>query len=139
MKRYLFIPYFVLALIISGLKNIEVADKYNFAWGIGEDKQTTNNLIFFFGVDLIIFFLTLSICNLAKHYPKQNQGPDAKKHESIIKVFSIISYGALSLAAGKIIDEFTRPYGYHKYEVAYDITVLIFTFIAILQSTHKKT
>ncbi len=99
--------YLLIALAISALKNTTVPEQYNYAFCAG--GQTVNNLIYFLGVDLVILFLTMSLRSLSKHD----------------RVFNIIATAAMYLAIGKVVDEFSSPYGYHFAEFIFDIFVVI--------------
>lgn len=107
----------IAALIISALKNIRVPDVYNVKFGIPEHEQTLNNFIYFFGVDLMLFLLMLTIGYLCIK-------------ETVLKT---IATAARYLAFGKIIDEFVSPYGYGIFEMIYDIIVTICTVIALMR------
>lgn len=104
MKRYTL--YLLIALVISALKNMVVSERYNYVFCAG--GQTVNNLIYFLGVDLVILFLILSLRALSKQD----------------RVFNIIVTAAMYLSIGKIVDEFSSPYGYHIAEFIFDAFIV---------------
>ena len=104
-----------------------VPERYNIMIGIWATKQCVNDLIYFFGNDLVILFLVLTIRTFAKGD----------------KVFSIIVNAALFLAIGKTVDEvFTSPYGYHMAEFIFDALVVgwaITSYIKCRVNTAKNS
>lgn len=145
MKKAFF--FLFMALLVSALKNISVPQQYNILLGLEGRQQTVNNLIYFTGIDLILICLMaciIAICSFSILVIKKmlfgvitniEQGIQLNNLIFSIEHFRIISYGALWLAIGKLIDEFTSPYGYHEFEFVYDLFILTCTLISLFR--HK--
>lgn len=131
----------LMALLISALKNITVPMQYNFKFGLEGRQQTVNNLIYFIGIDLIlvclmacIIFLCGFFIELLKHkLPVSKAG---ERYAYSIESFQIFAYAALWLAIGKFVDEFISPYGYHAFELVYDLFIVTCMLISLFR--HKS-
>jgi len=116
--------YLITALGISALKNVRVPESCDILIGLGDSKQSINDLIYFFGNDLMIVFLVLTIRTFSK----------------TDKVFSIIVNAALFLAIGKTIDEvFANPYGYHFSELFFDAFIIMWSVVSYFKYRLKTT
>lgn len=139
MRKSIF--FLLMALLISALKNITVPKQYNIAFGLEGHQQKIDNLIYFLGIDLILLLLMACIISLCSFFIKAIRyklpvSKNGEQYASSIETFRIISYGALWLAIGKIIDEFTAPYGYHAFELIYDLFIATCTLISLFR--HKS-
>lgn len=140
MKKSVF--FLLLALFLSALKNVQVPTRYDIKFGLQGHQQTVNNLIYFLGIDLILVCLMaciISLCTFTIQFIEYNL-PASKisfQHAHTLKSFKIFSYGALWLAGGKVIDEFTSPYGYHAFELIYDLFIATCTAISLFRHTHN--
>jgi hypothetical protein len=131
----------LMALLISALKNITVPKQYNFKFGLEGRQQTVNNLIYFTGIDLILVCLMACIICLCGFFIEvlKHRLPASKAGEQYaysIESFQIFAYAALWLAIGKFIDEFISPYGYHAFELVYDLFIATCMLISLFR--HKS-
>ncbi len=139
MKKATF--FLIMALIISALKNITVPIQYNFKFGLEGRQQKVNNLIYFIGIDLLLICLMACIISLCAFFIEliRHKLPAPKAGERYaysIESFQIFAYAALWLAIGKFVDEFISPYGYHAFELVYDLFILTCMLISLFR--HKS-